>query len=239
MNWNDFEKKIEEKYIYKIHNHSSKIIVLFGSCHMSTIGFMLNRLLDYKYNICIILSWFFEKKGIENFNMQKINKKIQKYVSKCHVLIYHKHIKDYGVYASNITSFTNKNCLQLCVPNYRLDYTKNMNDFQHSLLILDYIIKNSDFPEFNFIIENYKNIIFFNSPEHPTHYLLFLQSKAITNIILNNGQKICMRNYYDPKNRTYFEDFHLVILPGKETITNEINQNTDIKIDAEYYDIPF
>jgi hypothetical protein len=237
MNWNVFEETMVKKHICKINNNSTKSIVLFGSCHMSTIGFMLNRLLDYKYNIYIILSWLFEKKGIENFNMIQINNKIKKYVSKCDIFIYHLHVNNYGVNASNITSLLKENCLKLCIPNYRLDYTKNTNEFKKSLQILDYLIQNSNFPEFNFVIENHKDIMFFNTEEHPTHYLLFLQSEAITNRILNNGQTICIGNYYDPKNRAYFEDFYLVILPGKKEITNEINKNTNIKIDAEYYDI--
>jgi len=236
MNLNEFESIIEKENIYKINNNSRKSIVLFGSCHMSTIGFMLNRLLDYKYNIYIILSWFFEEKGIENFNMKEINNTIQKYVSECDVLIYHNHINDYGIYASKIDSFINSNCLKLSIPNYRLDYTKSKDEFQHSLLVLEYVIANNDFPEFKFIIENYKNIIFFNVPKHPTHYLLFLQSEAITNRLLNNGQKICIGNYYDPKNRTYFEDFTIIILPGRTIIDDTISSNTDIKIDAEYYD---
>jgi hypothetical protein len=236
MDWSDFENILGQQHIYKINNNSAKSIVLFGSCHMSTIGFMINRLLNYEYNIYIILSWFFESKGIQNFNMEKINNSIQNCISNCDVLIYHTHIKDYGVYASKILSFTNQKCLKLCVPNYRLDYTKSANEFNNSLHILDYNIQHSDFTEFKFIVDNYKEIIFFNIPEHPTHYLLFLQSEFITNKILKNGQTITIGNYYDPKNRNYFKDFKYVILPGRQTITDEINMNTNISKNAEYFD---
>lgn len=237
MDWIHFEKIMEVKHIYKINNNSSKSLVLFGSCHMSTMGFMLNRLLDYKYNIYIILSWLFKKKGIEKFNMKEINDEIQKYVSSCDIFIYHRHIKDYEVYASKIDTFTNSNCFKFCIPNFKLKYTENINDYKKSLDILKSSISNSDFPEFNFIIERCKEIIFFNMPEHPTHYLLFLQSEAIMNKILNNGHTISIGNFHDPKNRFYFEDFFFVLLPGVIGITDEMNKNTNIKIDAEYYDV--
>jgi hypothetical protein len=56
MNWVDFETNLLHKHIHIINNNSNKNIVLFGSCHMATIGYMLNRLLNYEYNIHIIIS---------------------------------------------------------------------------------------------------------------------------------------------------------------------------------------
>jgi hypothetical protein len=95
----------------------------------------------------------------------------------------------------------------------------------------------SSFPEFNFIIDNHKNIIFFNTTNHPTHFLLFLQSESIQNIILNNGKIIGINNYFDQNNRNYFKQFNdYVILPGKEPITYEIQSNTGINMNGDYFD---
>ena len=78
--------------------------------------------------------------------------------------------------------------------------------------------------------------MFFNTINHPTHYLLFLQSQYIVNKILKNGQTISIRNYYDKKNRIYFKDFKYITLPGKELVNDEINKITGIKKNAEYFD---
>ena len=233
MNWSDFENELLEKHIYTINNNSPCDIVLFGSCHMATIGFMLNKLLNFQYNIHIILSWFFEDKGLEKFNMQIINDKIQHIVSKCVVFLYHEHINDYGVNATKLTSLTNSMCYKMSVPNYRLDY--NSGNYAHSLHMLEYFITNSSFPEFKFVIDNHKNIMFFSTTNHPTHYLLFLQSQSIANKILKNGQTITISNYFDINNRNYYKHFDYVVLPGKIEITNEISQLTGIQINAEYF----
>jgi len=234
--WSDFENGLFEKHIHEINNKSTKNIVLFGSCHMSTIGFMLNKLLNYEYNIHIIISWFFNDKGIEKFDMDNINNRIKGLVSNCDVFIYHIHINDYNVNATLLPSLVNENCLKLIVPNYRLDYTTNdLNKFDESLKILKIHIEVSSFPELQFITDNYKDIMFFNTPNHPTHYLLFLQSEYIVNKILKNGQTISIGNYYDKKNRTYFEDFKYVILPGKETV-NDSASISGIRTDVEYFD---
>ena len=136
MDWLDFEKNLVNKHIYTINNNSTRNIVLFGSCHMSTIGFMINKLLDYNFNIHIIISWLFQNKGIENFDMIDINNRIKDVVSNCNVFIYHTHINDYHVDASIVPSLVNENCLKLIVPNYRLDYLDD--NFSNSLNILNY-----------------------------------------------------------------------------------------------------
>jgi len=241
MNWSHFESDLFNKYIHTINNNSSKNIVLFGSCHMSTIGYMLNKLLNYKsneYNIHIIISWFFEKNGIEKFDMKKINDNIGYLVSTCDVFIHHPHINDYSVNATILPSITKDSCLKLIIPNYRLDYTSEQSKFSKSLNILSYHILNSSFPEFSFVFENYKNIIFFNTPNHPTHYLLFLQTEAIRNRILNEGGNINIHYYFDNNNRNYFKqiDNNYVYLPGKESITHNISTNTGININADYFD---
>ena len=238
MDWISFENILFDKHIYTIDNNSSRNIVLFGSCHMATIGFMLNKLLNYEYNIHIIISWYFEKKGIHNFDMNDINKKIENIISNCDVFIYHSHISDYEINASNLIYLVKTDCLKLNIPNYRLDY---LNDnYINSLNILNYHIEKSDFPEFNFVVQNHKNINFFNTTNHPTHYLLFLQSQSIENRIINNdnNKNKVVYNYFDINNRAYFNEFNdFVFLPGKENITEEISNKTGIKLDADYFDI--
>jgi hypothetical protein len=237
MNWIEFKKDLLEKNIHTINNNSKKNIVLFGSCHMSTIGYMLNKLLKYEYNIHIIISWFFQNEGIEKFDMININNIITELVSKCDYFIYHAHINDYYVNAIQLHSLVNEECLNLIVPNYRLDYTNRKTDeFEKSLDTLEYHIYNSSFPEFKFIIDNYKNIMFFNTTNHPTHYLLFLQSEFIVNKILKNDQTINIANYFDENNRNYFKEFNYVTLPGKEYISYEISNVTGINIDYIYFD---
>jgi hypothetical protein len=237
MDWTDFENDLLNKHIHTIDNNSKKNIVLFGSCHMSTIGYILNRLLNYEYNIHIIISWLFTNKGIEKFDMNNINERISKLVSNCDVFIYHMHINDYDVNASSLPSLVNEKCLKLIVPNYRLDFTNtDSNKFYESLKMLNMHIECSSFPEFKFITDNYKDIIFFNTPNHPTHYLLFLQSEYISNIIFNNKQTITIGNYYDILNRMYFKDFEYVTLPGKIIVNDEISNITGIRKDAEYFD---
>jgi hypothetical protein len=240
MEWLDFEKDLVNKHIYTINNNSTKNIVLFGSCHMATIGFMINKLLDYNFNIHIIISWFFQIKGIENFDMVDINNKIKNVVSNCDVFIYHMHINDYHVDASILPSLVNDNCLKLIVPNYRLDYLDD--NYSNSLHILNHHIENSDFQEFKFVTENHKNIMFFNTPYHPTHYLLFLQSKSIKNKIAKNGKIITIESYFDDRNRSYFKKFkeikkYYVNLPGINGVDEKISLATGINTTADYFDL--
>jgi hypothetical protein len=241
MNWSEFENMLLTKHIYTINNNSSKNIVLFGSCHMATIGYMLNKILNYQsneYNIHIIISWFFENKGLEKFDMKKINDNINFLVSSCDVFIYHHHINDYSINATILPSITKENCLKLIIPNYRLDYTINYDIYSKSLNTLSQHILNSSFPEFIFVIENHKNIMFFNTIHHPTHYLLFLQTESIRNRMLNYNEKMSINNYFDVSNRNIFKQFdnNYVYLPGKENITNDISNFTGINMNADYFD---
>jgi hypothetical protein len=235
MDWLQFEDILLKKHIYTINNNSSKNIVLFGSCHMATIGFMLNKLLNYEYNIHIIISWFFQNKGIEKFDMCDINSRIHRLVSSADVFINHAHINDYDVNATKLPSIVKDNCLKLVVPNYRLDYTSTTNFFD-SLNILKFHIESSNFPEIKFITDYYKDIIFFNTTNHPTHYVLFLQSQFIINKILNNGQLITIENYHDKNNRAHFKQFSYVTLPGKENLNKETSQYSGISMNADYFD---
>lgn len=234
MEWNDFHNCLLKSHIYTINNNSELDIVLCGNCQMATIGFILNKLLDYKYNIHIIISWFFENNGLDNFNMIEINRKIKNILSKCSIFIYHLHINDYGIDATILPNIVDNNCLKLIVPNYRLEYYSD--NYLKSLDILKNNIQNSNFNEFNFIIDNHKIVNFFNTSVHITHYLLFLQSQAIVNKILNNNNIITMNDYYDTNNRLYFKQLNYIILPGKENITNDISLKTGIKVDSDFFD---
>jgi hypothetical protein len=237
MDWLQFEDILLSKHIHTLNNNSKKNIVFFGSCHMATIGYMVNKLLNYEYNIHIIISWFFEDKGIEKFDMNTINSRIQHLVSNCDVFIYHSHVCDYHVNATILPSLVNKQCLNLILPNYRLDYTTNdLKQFNQSFTILSYHISSSSFPEFQFVTDNYKDVMFFNTINHPTHYLLFLQSECIVNKILKNNQTITIENYFDTKNRAYFKEFSYITLPGRSIVNDEINKMTGIKKDADYFE---
>lgn len=240
MEWLTFTNDLKNNPIHTINNNSHKSIVLFGSCHMSTIGYMLNKLLNYEYNIYIIISWFFQKKGIENFDMYDINYRIANIVSECDVFIYHLHLNEYHVNATTLISLVDDNSLKLMVPNYRLDYTNN--NYSKSLDILNFGIEISNFSEeFNFLIKYHKNVMFFNTTNHPTHYLLFLQSQCIKNKILNNGETINIESYFDENNRYYYlNEFkkcnNFIVLPGREHITNKISLDTGIDTKSDYFD---
>jgi len=240
MEWSHFVNDLINNPIHKINNNSDKNIVLFGSCHMATIGYMLNKLLNYEYNIYIIISWFFKKKGIENFDMCDINNRITNIVSKCDVFINHFHLNDYDINASTLTSLVDVNSLKLLIPNYRLDYTNN--NYLNSLNFLNFGIEKSNFSEeFNFVTKYHKNIMFFNTTNHPTHYFLFLQSQCIKNKILNNGETISVESYFDENNRSYYlKEFkkcnNFIVLPGKERITKKISIDTGIDINADFFD---
>jgi len=235
MIWDDFLEDLFQKHIYTINNNSPCDIVLCGSCHMATIGFMLNKLLNYQYNIHIIICWIFEEKRTQHFDMVSINNRIQDLVSKCIIFLYHQNVGDHSINATKLHSLTNPDCYKLIVPNYRLDY--NTENYNNSLDILNSRISNSSFPEFKFIIENHKNIIFFNSPHHPTHYLLFLQSQSIANKILKTEDTISISNYFDINNRNYFKEFKYIILPNRIEITPEISKHTGIQTNAEYFEV--
>jgi hypothetical protein len=234
MDWLQFQEELLKNHIHTINNNRSKNIVLFGSCHMSTIGYILNKLLNYEYNIHIIISWFFENKGFEKFDMNDINKRITNLVCSADCFIYHSHVTDYGVNATKLPSIVNNHCLKLILPNFRLDYTNN--NFHNSLNILKEHISSSSFPEFNFITNTYKDIMYFNTTFHPTHYLLFLLSQFIVNKIYKNDQSIGIEHYFDENNRSYFKQFNYVTLPGKEFLDDEISNKTGIKTYANYFD---
>ena len=76
IEWIDFEKKMDLYPYFMIDNKSKQNIVLFGNCHVATMGYFLSYLLDKKYNIYIIISWYCDKVGLDKFDMTKVNNKI-------------------------------------------------------------------------------------------------------------------------------------------------------------------
>jgi hypothetical protein len=86
--------------------------------------------------------------------------------------------------------------------------------------------------------KNISNIQFFNTPEHPTHYLMFLIAKAIVHKInLPIYKNITIEDYYDQKNREEFKKLkQYVLLPGRKSITEKISEITNISMKAEYFD---
>lgn len=246
LEWIDFENKLFDSIYFTINNNSKKKIVLFGNCHMATIGFFLNYLFNEQYDIHIIISWFFDKNGYENFDMQKVNNHIKNLLTKCDIFIFQHHVKNYGINADIIDSFVNKNALVLKIPNLILMFdAKVYTEYEKSIKMLKYSIENSDFKEYNFIIDNIKEIQFFNTPEHPTHYILYLLSKSIKIYIFKKSNHIMnlfynhitLDDYYSKKNRASYKKIsNYVILPGKCKITDTIHNITGIKLDSDYYD---
>ena len=246
IDWVDFEKKLFEFPYFTIDNNSKRKIVLFGNCHMAPIGFFLNQLFNRQYNIHIIISWFFDKHGLENFDMEQINNNILSLVSNCDIFIFHKHIKSYGIKADIIDQLVSKSTRIFKIPNLRLTYdVDKKDDYLKSYNTLKESIIKSDFEEFIFIIDNIQNIHFFNTSEHPTHFILFLLSRSIKNKIFNTYKTninpsnipICIGDYFNPDRRMNFKNIgSYVILPGRDLITEKIQEITGIKMNGDYFD---
>jgi len=239
ISWIDFENECVKKTIYTIDNQSRKNIVFFGNCAIAPTGFFLNYLLHKNYNIHFIVSWIFENSGFEKFDMNMVNNKIQKVLLEADYLFYHVHNKDYGVHASEIFKKCNPKTICFSIPNLQLFFDKvDSNSFQRSLEKLKKsILKESDFKDFNFVCENYKNIRFFNTNFHPTHYLLFLLAKSIKYKMINKISPIVLDTYYDTLTQKQFKSIkECVVLPGFVEMTKEISQITGIQENADYID---
>jgi hypothetical protein len=245
IQWEDFENKLIKSFYYKINNNSKKKIVLFGNCHVATLGFFLNYLFNKQYDIFIIISWFFDKVGYNQFNMELVNNKITYLLSNCDIFIYQKHIKSYGINADIIDGFVKNKSIKIKIPNLRLVFNSEIEEYCYSVQMLKDSIMSSDFKELYFIIDNLTNIQFFNTPEHPTHYLLYLLAKSIKNFVFCNYNStakllykpITIQDYYSQQNRISFKKIeNYIILPGCEKITDSIMNNTGIKLDSDYFD---
>jgi len=239
MDWVNYNNDLKNTYFHYINNNSNKTVVLFGSCHLSTIGYILNTFTNYKFNIYIITSWYFKDQGYENFDMDYINDRIQEIIKKSDIFIYMKHENDYGINAHKIEKYVNMNTLVIKIPNLRLEYkTDSKESYLKSLEKLKNSIQDSDFNNFQYIIENHRNYIFFNVNEHPTHYLLYLLSRSILNKICKIDHKDSMDDYFNTNYRNHFLQLKgkYIILPGREIITPEISEMTGISCNAEYFD---
>ena len=239
LSWIDFEKECLKNTIYTINNNSNKNIVFFGNCTIAPIGFFLNHLTNKNYNIHFIVSWLFQYKGFEKFDMLQVNNKIQHLLNSADVFIYHHHHKDYGVNATNIHHLCKKNIFILVIPNLHFCFDNpNSEIFYDSLWKLKTnITDRSDFKEFEFVHTHYKNIRFFNTPVHPTHYLLFLLAKSIKYKLVHENKEINIQSYYHPQNKNEFKSIQeTVCLPGFIPYTKEIREITNIVENADYFD---
>ena len=187
----------------------------------------------------VITSWYFQNQGFDHFDMNHIRNRIFEMVRNSNVFIYMFHMNDYGIDANHIEKYVNSNCLVLKIPNLRLDFDKPSRDlYLSSLNILKYSIETSDFHDYQYIIDNHKNYIFFNTNEHPTHFLLYLLARSILNKICKIHHKESLQDYFNKDYRNHFLSLNrnYVILPGRQIITPEINQITGISCNAEYFD---
>jgi len=239
ITWEEFENECIKNIVYTIDNESNKNIILFGNCTIAPIGFFLNELMNKKYNIHFIVSWLFELKGFEMFNMELVNNKIQNLLNKANIVLYQNHHKDYGIQATQILSHCNQQSRKYLLPNFHFCFdAPNIDLFNESLdKFKANLIIGSDFKELEFIIDNYKSIRFFNTSVHPTHYLLFLLSKCIEYKIMNQSKIIDIQSYFDENNKNQFKNMNnYIYLPGFLPYTNEIEQITGIDINADYFD---
>lgn len=238
IEWIDFENNLAHCPYFMINNKSKQNIVLFGNCHVATLGYLLNDLLDKQYNIFIIISWWCDKKGLDHFNMDQVNSQILHILQNyCDVFLYQQHIKDYGVCASYIETLTNKHAIIYKLPNLRLTFDSlDKQEYTRSLEILTYNIDKSHFPNFRFVIDNINNIRFFTTPEHPTHYLLYLLAKATVNKIYNTHYAMSINDYHDPVSKSEFKkQTEYVTLPGFNEITEKISEITGMNMDLDYF----
>jgi hypothetical protein len=239
----NFLEIVEKGNVYTIDNNSTTNIVLFGNCHVSAIGFYLNSMFNKKYNIHIIISYISKRK--ESISEEGI-KKILDTVRSADYLIYQKHEHDYNIDASIIDTYAEKN--KLLIPNLQLYFTdlygqetdldelKKNFDFSYDKSIKN--IEQSDFDNFLFIMENYKNIRFFDIPMHPTHYLLYLLSLQIYYKINNIDRKITLEDYYKHKNDAIFLEEESIKLGGVYEYRQSECDLLGININSEHYDPP-
>ena len=251
IRWEQLEEHLKIHHFYKIDNNSKQNIVLFGNCHLLPITFFLNKLFNYGYNFIVIISWFYEKSFDLN-ELPMINSEIQSIISQADIFIFQYHFNSFNIHANEITTYVNKNCKLIHIPNFILDYLLHKstsfdmkmlkNEFKSSLFRLSESIKESDFPEFNFIIENIYKVRFFNTIYHPTHFLLYLLSQSIYHMLIHNPIKTTITTYYDNKVRDDFfklDKAGIIFLPGKDDMEPIHHEITGIHYGADYYDLTF
>lgn len=238
ISFSDTYELIQKEYCIFLNNHSNTNIVFFGNCQVVPIAYYLNSITK-NYNIYIILSWIFFKEGFEKYNMIDVNNKLQTIIKNCDALIYHTHNTDYGVYANDILNNIPKKSMKINIPNLQLHFVcDNSDKFWLSLNILKLSIKNSDLNNFIFIGNNYNKIRFFNTNEHPTHFIMYLMALDIYYKITKSTKKIKIMDYFSEELReNFYKIKEHVILPGKEELNDEITRLTGISKDVDYFDI--
>ena len=251
IKWDKLEEHLKIHHFYKIDNKAKQNIVLFGNCHLLPLTFFLNNLFNFSYNFIIIISWFYEKSFDLN-ELPMINSEIHSILSNADIFIFQQHFNSFSIHANEITKYVNKNSKLIHIPNLMLDYVLQKstsvdidilkNEFKSSLFRLSESIKESDFPEFNFIIENIYKVRFFNTIYHPTHFLLYLLSTSIYHMLIHNPVKTSINTYYDNKLRDDFfklDKTGLIYLPGKIDMDPIHYEITGIHYGADYYDFKF
>ena len=123
-----------------------------------------------------------------------------------------------------------------------LEINKNREDYQNSLSKLTDSILKSDFPNFIFVVNNIKSIRFFNTKYHPTHYLLYLLSIDLYNLITFNKHFIMVNHYNSPKLRNFFLNLdykEFINLPEKWSFNDYDYNVNDFNKNQNYFDINF
>jgi len=250
INWNIVEEHFKKHIFYDINNNKPKTIVMFGNCHMLPISYFFNLLTLCEFNIIVILSWFYER-TFEDEKLSKVKKEIENKVKNCDIFIYQNHFKSYGIDANIITEKVKPGCFVINIPNIILDcfhfnihdpLSKIKEDYNESVNKLYNTIIKSDFNNFVFILTHLKQIRFFNTKYHPTHFLLYLLTLDMINLVKYKKNYITIDQYYDQNIRntfitSNFNDF--VFLPDKweynefDYLINQFSNSQD------YFDIRF
>ena len=210
---------------------------------MTTIGFYLNLLINKKYNIHIIISYIATKKN--QFTVSE-RYKIWRTIQNSDYFIYQKHNNNFGIKASNIHKFANK--VKILIPNLQLYYTdlygkpieldKLKETFAKSYEISKKNIQCSDFNNFMFVLDNFRNIRFFDTPTHPTLYLLYLLSLQIHSKMIGNAYNFKLDDYYLHKNDDTFLQGETVTLCSSWPYKIEECEAININLNSEYYSLP-
>lgn len=250
INWKIVEEHFKIHTFYHIDNKKSKTMVLFGNCHLLPVAYFFNIITKYQYNIIVILSWFYER-TFSGEQLINVNKKIRNLIITCDYLIYQKHFKSYQIDADVIQDKVNPDCKVIKFPNLILDcfhfdcnipIDQNRDTFHTSVRKLTESIMASDFRNFIFIVNNLKSIRFFNTKYHPTHYLLYLLSIDLYNLINLHTNNILLNHYNSSKLRKLFLNFdynEFINLPDKWSYNEYDFRINDFNKNQDYFDINF